>query len=336
MKLTLEEAKAMMDRNNDGWLDLRGTEITALPDNLTVGGGLDLSGTEITALPDNLTVGGGLDLSGTEITALPDNLTVGGWLDLSGTEITALPDNLTVGGWLYLSNTNITALPDNLTVGGWLDLSNTKITALPDNLTVGGNLYLSNTNITALPDNLTVGGWLDLSNTNITALPDNLTVGGNLYLRGTGITNPTVKRLRHGEYVSGKYLYADGILTHIKKKKKIGEYTFFVGKIPNMHVIFDGKHYAHCRTLREGIADLLFKSAIDRGADQYKGISLDDSFAVEEFKTMYRVITGACKAGTESFVNSLKDLKDKYTIREAIELTKGQYNAEKFQEFFEG
>ena len=199
-----------------------------------------------------------------------------------------------------------------------------------------GNLYLSGTKITALPDNLTVGGGLDLRDTEITALPDNLTVGGWLDLRDTGITNPTKKRLRHGEYVSGKYLYADGILTHIKKKKKIGEYTFFVGKIPNMHVVFDGKHYAHCRNFRDGVADLLFKSAVDRGADQYRGISLDDSFTVEELKRMYRVITGACKAGTESFVNSLKDLKDKYTVREVIEMTDGQYGAEQFRVFFEG
>ena len=72
--------------------------------------------------------GGGLDLSNTQITALPDNLTVGGWLDLRNTQITALPDNLTVGGWLDLRNTQITALPDNLTVGGWLDLRGTQIT----------------------------------------------------------------------------------------------------------------------------------------------------------------------------------------------------------------
>ena len=133
----------------------------------------------------------------------------------------------------------------------------------------------------------------------------------------------------------GKYLYADGILTHVKKKKKIGEYTLFVGKIPNRHVIFDGKHYAHCRNFRDGVGDLLFKSAADRGADQYRGISLDDSFTVEELKTMYRVITGACNAGTESFVNSLKDLKDTYTVCEVIEMTDGQYNAETFKAFFE-
>ena len=97
----------------------------------------------------------------------------------------------------------------------------------------------------------------------------------------------------------------------------------------------DGKYYAHCDKLRDGIADLLFKSAKDRGADQYNGMSLDTEMTVDEAVTMYRIITGACKQGSEAFVNSLGDkLKEKYTIREAIELTKGQYNADKFAESF--
>ena len=51
-----------------GYLDLRDTAISVLPDNLTVGGSLDLRGTAISVLPDNLTVGGSLDLRGTAIT----------------------------------------------------------------------------------------------------------------------------------------------------------------------------------------------------------------------------------------------------------------------------
>jgi len=74
---------------------------------ITVGGYLDLRGTGITALPENLTVGGSLYLEGTGITALPENLTVGGYLYLKGTGITALPENLTVGGSLYLEGTGI-------------------------------------------------------------------------------------------------------------------------------------------------------------------------------------------------------------------------------------
>ena len=93
-----------------------------------MGGSLDLSGTGITSLPDNLAVGGWLDLRGTGITSLPDNLAVGGTLDLRGTGITSLPDNLAVGSSLYLRGTGITSLPDNLAVGGLLDLRGTGIT----------------------------------------------------------------------------------------------------------------------------------------------------------------------------------------------------------------
>ncbi len=83
-----DRIKNMMDKNGhiSGDLDLSGTQITALPDGLTVGGDLYLRGTQITALPDGLTVGGDLYLSGTQITALPDGLTVGGGLYLSGTQ----------------------------------------------------------------------------------------------------------------------------------------------------------------------------------------------------------------------------------------------------------
>ena len=223
--------------------------------------------------------------------------------------------------------------------GGWLDLRNTPIQSLPEGLTVGGWLDLSGTQIQSLPEGLTVGGWLDLSGTQIQSLPEGLTVGGSLDLSGTQIQDKAkerlkVKKIREGDYVEGRYIYVDGIFTHIKKKKLVGAFTLFVGKIKGKNVVSDGKNYAHCDSLREGISDLLFKSAKDRGAEQYKGLSLDTELTVEEMVTMYRVITGACRQGSESFVNSLGELKEKYTIREAIELTKGQYNAEKFAEFF--
>ena len=203
----------------------------------------------------------------------------------------------------------------------------------------GGSLYLSGTSITALPDNLTVGGSLYLSGTSITALPDNLTVGGSIDLRGTSITAreiKRVKRLHAGDCVEGRYLYADGILTHIKGQRKAGKYTFYIGKIRGKNVVTDGEHYAHCDKLRDGVADLMFKSAEDRGAEQYKGMGMDAEMTVDEAVTMYRVITGACQQGSENFVNSLGDkLKDRYTVREMIELTRGQYGSEAFARFFE-
>ena len=244
-------------------------------------------------------------------------------------------------GDLYLSGTQIASLPDNLTVGGSLDLRHTQIASLPDNLTVGGSLYLSGTQIASLPDNLTVGGSLDLSDTQIASLPDNLTVGGWLDLRHTQIKNKNsavkkVHRLSNGEYKEGKYIYADRILTHIKRKHKINGYTYYYGKIKGKNVVSDGKNYAHCDSFRDGIADLLFKAAKDRGADQYKGIDMDKPIPLDDAKTMYRIITGACKHGTESFAESLGDkLKSEYTVREMLEVTSGAYGAEKFREFFE-
>ena len=331
--LTLEQAQKMMEQNG-GNLDLSYTPITTLPEGLTVGGSLDLSNTPITVLPEGLTIGGSLYLNGTPITTLPEGLTVGDALFLSSTPITTLPEGLKVGGLLDLRCTQITTLPEGLTVGDSLYLNGTPITALPEELTVGGWLDLSNTPITALPEGLTVGGSLDLSNTPITVLPEGLTVGGWLYLSGTNVKETKHKKLQDGDYVPKRYIYADGILTHIKGRRKINGYTFYRGRIKGQNVITDGKHYAHCKNIREGIKDLAFKTAKDRGIEQYKSLTLSSELAVDEIITMYRVITGACRAGTEMFVNSLGKLKEKYTIKEAIEITKGQYNSRAFESFF--
>ena len=96
-------------------LILQGKEVTK------VIGNLNLHGTPITALPDNLKVGGNLWLSGTKITSLPDNLKVSGNLYLGGTQITALPDNLTVHGDLWINSTpnlDTNNLPSSLVVNG--------------------------------------------------------------------------------------------------------------------------------------------------------------------------------------------------------------------------
>ena len=219
--------------------------------------------------------------------------------------------------------------------GGSLYLNNTQITSLPDNLTVGCYLDLRDTQITSLPDNLTVGGWLYLGNTPITSLPDNLTVGCSLDIRGTQIINKNnYKQLNHGDYVPGKYLYADGILTHIKRKKTIGQYTYYIGKIEGKNVVQKGNIYAHCKTFRDGVKDIEFKAAESRGAEQYKNLTLDSTVTKDEAITMYRIITGACRQGTEMFVRNLKETKSTYTVREIIDITKGQYNSSVFKAFF--
>ncbi len=241
------------------------------------------------------------------------------------------------GGDLNLAYTNVEALPEGLQVGGSLNLEGcTNITALPEGLQVGGWLNLEGcTNITALPNGLVVADGLDIRSTQISFLPDDLTVGGEIETDNHALATPP-HVLREGDYVEGKYIYIDGILTSIKKTRSVRGYTLYVGRIANKNVVSDGTHYAHCATLRDGIADLAFKTAKDRGAEQYKKLTLDSVLTAEEMITMYRVITGACRQGTAQFVASLGELKDEYTIREAIQITKGRYNAERFAEFFGG
>ena len=290
---------------------------------------------EYTIEKNKLVVKGDLYLSSTDIKELPENLTVSGSLDLSYSSIKKLPENLTIGWSLYLSSTDIKELPENLTIGWSLYLSSTDIKELPENLTVGGNLNLVNTPIKKLPENLTVGGNLNLSYTNIEELPENLTVGRDLIPRNSYMDQRLkIKHLTNGTYVEGKYLYADGILTLVKKKKKFGKYTIYIGKIPNQFVISNDKHYAHCSSLREGISDLEFKEAKDSGVSRYENFNLDTVITLEDAKTMYRVITGACKFGTDKFVDNLSERKETYTVRECIEITKGQYNANVFASFF--
>ena len=325
--------------NVGGYLDLRDTQIQSLPANLIVGGNLYLQGTQIKSLTDNLTVGGGLDLLGTQIQSLPDNLTVGGYLDLRDAPIQSLPDDLTVGGYLDLQGTQIQSLPDNLTVGGYLFLRDAPIQSLPDNLTVGGNLYLQGSQIQSLPDNLTVGGDLYLLGTPIQSLPDNLTVGDYLY--GTPITNTSMVNRKFNVnmvdklWSNSKFIKVDGMfaekVTHhggVWEVRKIADTkTFFI--------VTDGNgKFAHGQTIQEAKKDLIYKIS-NRDKSEYENLTLDSELSFEEAIECYRVITGACSFGTKDFVeNYLSEKKDKYTIREVIELTKGRYGNETFKEFF--
>ena len=322
-----------------GNLYLQGTSITSLPDNLVVSSYLDLCGAAIISLPNNLVVGGWLDLQETAITSLPDNLVVGGWLCLSRTAITSLPDNLVVGDSLYLQETAITSLPDNLVVGGSLCLQGTSITSLPDNLVVGGFLDLQGAAITSLPDNLVVGGFLDLQGTAITSLPDNLVVGDWIELEGTQITDtsnvnrnaPTLY-----EWNNKKYIKVDGIFSIVDNYHGNVYKVHQIGSTKQMYVVGDGNgKWAHGETIDKARKDLIYKIS-NRDKSAYKNLKLNSILTFEEAIEGYRVITGSCAVGTKDYVENRlpKPHKEKYSIREMIKLTKGEYQGKEFEEFF--
>lgn len=349
---TLEELNKMAEENDNLYLD----DLASIPEGWcpTVRGSLWLNG--LTSIPEgwNPTVGGCLGLNGLTSILNGWSPTVGGNLYLDG--LNSIPEGFspTVGCNLYLDG--LTSIPNgwNPTVGGSLCLDG--LNSIPESFkpTVGNGLWLNGLNSIPKGWNPVVGGSLSLDRLNSIPESFNPTVRGNLYLNGlTSIPdgcNPTIggeiyyfkhtkckiseNCLQDGTYIPGEYLYADGILTHVKKCRKVGDYTYYIGKIKGRNVISDGKNYAHCDSFRDGVADLLFKSAADRGASQYEGLPLDTELTVDEAVTMYRIITGACKQGSKRFVDSLGKLKEKYTIAEMLKITEGQYNSERFAEFF--
>ena len=338
----------------DGFLDLSGTDITVLPNNLTVGEYLELCNTCIKSLPDNLIVGGSLYLNNTGIKSLPNNLTVGGCLDLSDTRIKSLPNSLTVGRSLYLNNTGIKSLPDNLTVRRSLELRDTRITSLPDNLTVGCVLDIRDTRIKFLPDNLTVGDSLDLRGTGITSLPDSLAVDGVIDIRDTRITdnveaNTTLSREQQKkihnlenmalfwERNGERYIKADGIFSVIDSHHGNVYKVHQLGQEDKpFYLITDGdNNWAHGATLAEAKADLIYKIN-DRDTSEYENLTLDDTLSYEEAIVAYRTITGACSIGTKDFIENRlpSPHKDKYTIRDIIKLTEKEYGGKTFTKLF--
>ena len=281
--------------------------------------------------------GGSLYLCGTGITSLPENLTVGGYLDLRGTGITSLPENLTVGGYLDLRGTGITSLPENLTVGGGLDLSGTGITSLPENLTVGGSLYLRGTGITSLPDGLTVGGSLYLEG--CTGITDTSKVKKTLSLeaqRKIAEKKAIANRPFIWKWSNRTYIKVDDMFTVLDSHHGNVYKVHKIGETKQMYIVTDGEdHFAHGTTLQEAKADLIYKIN-DRDMSAYKNMSLDDEMTFEEAIAAYRTITGACSAGTRDYIENRlpKPHKEKYTIREIISLTKGEYKSDMFANFF--
>lgn len=63
---------------------------------------LDLVDSDVTKLPNNMSVAGDVDLYATAITEIPYNLVIQGDLDIRKTNIKRLPDCLVVRGKIYI------------------------------------------------------------------------------------------------------------------------------------------------------------------------------------------------------------------------------------------
>ena len=186
---------------------------------------------------------------------------------------------------------------------------------------VGGGLYLRS--VTSIPEgfNPTVGGDLDLSS-------------GSKYI-GAKVEMPHIP----ARYLwrNKEYIKVDGIFTKIISERGNVMRVQRIARKEIEYLVTDGDgRWAHGATLKEAKDSLIYKIT-SRDTTKYKEWSLDTEISHAEAIEAYRTITGACAFGTRHFCETIlgDKKKDKYTVAEVIVLTKGQYGADRFKEFFD-
>ena len=150
---------------------------------------------------------------------------------------------------------------------------------------------------------------------------------------GETIKENTYYTLYNHQFVEVQII--DNVKTIILQRKKNIIKGLFLSNLRPCYVVEKDGVYAHGATLKEAKESLIYKIT-DRDKSDYENYTLDTKVTHEEAIKMYRVITGACEAGTKYFVeNVLAEKKEKYTVKEIIKLTEGQYGNEILKEFME-
>ena len=337
------------------------TEIEELPEDTKLGGSLYANNmNEPFSFPRVVKVNGYFNCKSTIIKRMPEELYTEDDCNFSECTFDKLPNIMENRFGLYLNNTAIAELPEELKeVYGNFDISNTQISKLNDNLVVYNSIFLCNTSIEELPEGLIVGSWLNLSNTNLKdysnihkvcsrfiidkgkyeKIKDSLVKHEISYddrdvIFFTFETNYKGAHLFENE--NGKYIDVDGIFGKIVEQKGNVYHIRFKNRKYIIYIVTDGEgHWAHGVTLEDAKDDLLYKIT-DRNKSDYENLTLDSELSFEDAIMCYRVITGACSFGTRDFIKNRlgNNKKDKYTIKEIIELTEGEYGNTTFKNFF--
>ena len=319
------------------------SSLSVLPKGLKVKKMLDISLTNITEIPDDCEFGS-LNISNTKITKLRDNLELDALIACESS-LSVLPKGLKVEGLLDISHTNITKIPDDCEFDS-LNMDNTKITKLRDNLELNC-LSIHNTPLEKLPKNLIIFTYLAMSRNHFKTIPNDCLVTGVFCNEGFNDERYSLNyfgyyylkdEIVHINNTSGReFLHVDNLLSEVIEKKG-NIYRVRNGiNLPITYVVTDGnEHWVHGYTLDEANQDLHYKMSL-RDKSEYEKLTLDSELTFDEAVACYRVITGACKVGAQIFVEKRlpEPRKEKYTIKEMIELTKGEYGGKEFREFFE-
>ncbi len=139
----------------------------------------------------------------------------------------------------------------------------------------------------------------------------------------------------YSEDKENEYIIVDNILSKVISRKGNVLKVINYYKDKESYIIKDGDLYSHGETIKEARESLIYKIS-SRDTSVYKDLTLDSVLTKDECIKLYRVITGACESGTKYFVSKQdpSKVKDKYSIKELIDLTEGQYGNSELKKYF--
>ena len=134
------------------------------------------------------------------------------------------------------------------------------------------------------------------------------------------------------EWRGSTWSFFDGVESEVISKYRLGAFTVF--KLRNdTCVVYDGEYYAQGDTVKKAKKDFIYKRATSN-LSKFESYTLDTILSLTDCIELYSSVTGACTYGVKKFCKEHKELKKEYSVKEVIELTKGQYGNRRFEEFF--
>ena len=117
-------------------------------------------------------------------------------------------------------------------------------------------------------------------------------------------------------------------ITIYNKQKNIEDFE-------KVYIVEKDGIYSHGETIENAIKDFRYKIG-NRNIEDYGYLKKEKGkIKTEELIKAYRVITGSCEYGTKQFVENLDNLKEEYTIEEALNILKSKnaYRIDVFEKF---
>jgi virulence-associated protein VapD len=235
----------------------------------------------------------------------------------------------------YVDLESLTSLPEGIQFNNQGSVYLESLTSLPDGIQFNNQGGVDLRSLTSLPEGIQFNNQGSVDLESLTSLPDGIQFNnqGGVDLRSlNGIYKYKNKKIEL------KTIDGDTMLIESKKQKDdyiIMKCRYFGGgdldKLKKCFVVESGEYYSHGETIKQAIEDVTFKklsqnfdlNELIADIKERGNITIND----------YRLITGACKAGVNHFLesNGLQD-KENLPIDKVIDLTRGSYGHDRFVE----